>query len=436
MTHKTDLKQVNRPFFIGIGGIGISAVARMFLGDGKKVSGSDLSDSEIISELRKAGAVITIGQSADLVPKDCDLIIYTAAIEVAEPKLIADLKKRNIKLLSYPQTLNLISKDKYTIAVSGTHGKTTTTAMIAKIMIDAGLDPTVIVGSLLKDSKSNFVAGKSGYFVVEACEYRRSFLNINPTIAVITNIDNDHLDYYKDMADIAKAFGEFASLVPKDGCVVADLKNEHVRSALKGVLAENKDYVAESDLGLNLRVPGKHNVQNAKAALAVAELLGIKRDEAVRSLNGFRGTWRRFEFKGKTRSGAHVYDDYGHHPTEIRATLSGAREIYPDNRLVVVFQPHLYSRTKLLLSEFATAFGLADEIVLAPIYAAREEPDPEISSAILGKEIAANNLKIKVGNMDTFADIERYLADTLKKDDVLITLGAGEANKIAENLVK
>jgi UDP-N-acetylmuramate--alanine ligase len=430
-----DIGQVKKVFFIGIGGIGISAIARMFLAEGKKVSGMDSSDSEIITELRNAGAEISIGQSIDLIPKDADLIVYTVAIEVADPKLMSDLKGGSIPLRSYPQMLDIISKDKFTIAVSGTHGKTTTTAMVAKILIDAGKEPTVIVGSLLKDQNSNFVSGKGKYFVVEACEYRRSFLNINPTVAVITNIDNDHLDYYKDIEDIAKAFNEFAMLLPKDGTLVASASGANVKLALKGVSNEIKNYDDESELGLDLRIPGRHNILNAKAALAVAELLGINREDAVRSLNSFNGTWRRFDYKGKTKTGTYVYDDYGHHPTEIKATLSGAREIYKDNRIVVVFQPHLYSRTKLLLNEFAEAFNLADDLVLAPIYPARELPDPEISSEILAKAITEHNARTNVRTLSSFAEIEKFLTDSLKKDDVLLTLGAGEANKISDYLM-
>jgi len=434
MVTKNDLHDVKKPFLLGIGGIGISAIARMFLAEGKEVFGSDSSDSEIIAELRKVGAKIEIGQSVDLVPRGVDLIIYTVAIEVAEPKLIHTLKKGNVPVRSYPEILNIISKDKFTIAVSGTHGKTTTTAMIAQIMIDAEMDPTVIVGSLLKDSKSNFVAGKSKYLVVEACEYRKSFLNINPTVAVITNIDNDHLDYYKDVGDIARAFGEFVSLIPKNGVVVADLKDENVKIAIKDFTKEKVDYVLQSDLDLDLKVPGKHNIQNAKAALAVAKILGIKRDDAVRSLNNFGGTWRRFEYKGKSKGGAFVYDDYGHHPTEIKATLQGAREIYKENKIIVVFQPHLYSRTKILLDDFAKSFYLANEVILAPIYAARETSDPMISSEILAKEISKNNAITRVKSMNNFREIEAYLLSELKKDDVLITMGAGEANKISDKL--
>ena len=248
---KSFLAESKNIHFIGIGGIGISAIARMFLLEGKKVSGSDMSDSKAVKELEKFGAKIHIGHFAENIPKDTDLVIYTIAIDKNNPEL-KEAIKRNIKILTYPESLKEVSKNKYTIAVSGTHGKTTTTAMIAKIMIDAGLDPTVIVGSFLKGHESNFIAGKSKYFVVEACEYRRSFLNIKPTIALITNIDNDHLDYYKDIKDIQNAFGEFILEVDKNNYVVADINNKAVSPVLKGIKANiinSKDFF-EKDLKL------------------------------------------------------------------------------------------------------------------------------------------------------------------------------------------
>lgn len=437
---KVVLAKVKKPYFLGIGGIGISAIARMFLGEGKKVHGSDLNDSEIVAELRKAGAEITVGQSIDLIPKDADLIVYSIAIEKYEPKLLAEARKRGVPVLSYPEILGIVSKDKFTIAVSGTHGKTTTTAMIAKILIDAGLDPTVIVGSLLKNSdlkkaRSNFIAGKSKYLVVEACEYQRSFLNINPTIAVVTNVDNDHLDYYKDIPDIARAFGEFVAKVPKRGYVVTNAKDKNIKMAIKNATQKIVDYGEFRQQGIKLKLPGTHNKENAAAALAVAHLLEIDKNRALKSLEEFVGTWRRFEYKGKTGVGALVYDDYGHHPTEIRATLAGARELYPKARIVVVFQPHLFSRTKLLLDDFARAFSDADQVLLAPIYAAREAFDQTISSAVLAKRLERLGKK-QVSAFSELAAIEKSLRKELKKDDVLITMGAGEANKIADTLVE
>jgi len=415
--------------FIGIGGIGISAIAKMFLLEGKKVSGSDMSDSKIVEELKKAGAEINIGHSAKNLPKDLDLVVYTIAI-TDENSELKEAKKRNIKCITYPQALNEISKEKYTIAVSGTHGKTTTTAMIAKIMIDAGLDPTVIVGSLLKDTKSNFVAGKSKYLVVEACEYRKSFLNIEPDIAVITNIDNDHLDFYKDIADIQNAFGEFADKVTEKGYIVCDEKDKLVTDVIKNIKAKIV-FSNQFKSDLKLKIPGEHNKRNAEKALAVAHLLEIDKKKAIKSLEEFSGTWRRFEFKGETNCGALVYDDYGHHPTEIKATLKGAKEFFDGKKIIAVFQPHLFSRTKLLLNDFAQAFKDADEIIFAPIYPAREPFDATISSDILASKIK----NTKAISLKDFEEINKYIVENLKKGDVLITIGAGDVYKIGENML-
>jgi UDP-N-acetylmuramate--alanine ligase len=429
---KNLLSDAKNIFFIGIGGIGVSAVARMMFLEDKNVSGSDISKSEITDELQKFGIKIQIGQSIDLVPKNTDLVIYSPAIMVYEPSIIETLSKRKIKSITYPEALHEISKDKYTIAVSGTHGKTTTTAMIAKMMLDAGLDPTVIVGSILKDQKSNFIVGKSKYFVVEACEYRKSFLNIKPTVALITNIDNDHLDYYKDIADIQNAFKEFISQVEEDGHIITDIENKTVCPILRnlsGNIINSKNFFESR---LKLKTPGEHNRRNASLALALAEVLGIDKEKAKKSLEDFSGTWRRFEYKGKTKNGALIYDDYGHHPTEIKATLAGAREFFGKKKIIAVFQPHLYSRTKILLNDFAKAFKDADEVLLVPVYAAREKNDPEISSKILAKKI--KNTKAK--SFDSFGKIEKYLSKKLKKGNVLITIGAGDVYKIGESLLK
>jgi len=424
--------------FIGMGGIGVSAIARMMLAEGKHVSGSDIARSEITDELQKLGASFQVGQSADMIPGNTDLVIYTPAVVVYDPKLLDILKEKKIMALTYPEALHEISKNKYTIAVSGTHGKTTTTAMIAQVMLDAGLDPTVIVGSFLKDQKSNFIAGKSKYFIVEACEYRRSFLNIKPKIALITNIDNDHLDYYKDMEDIQNAFKEFITEVPKDGFVVTHTKDKMIAPVLKNISAQIIDSEKFIDETLKLKAPGKHNIQNASLVLAVASILGIDGKNAKKSLENFAGTWRRFEYKGTTKKGTIVYDDYGHHPTEVKATLSGAREFFGTKKIVVAFQPHLYSRTKLLINDFAHAFVDADEVLIAPIYAAREKFDPTVSSKILAEKI--NDLfgqaSAKAIDFQSFEEIEGYLRKNLEKDDVLITMGAGDIYKIGEDILK
>jgi len=417
--------------FIGIGGIGISAVARMMLGEGKEVSGSDSVMSEITKSLEKEGAKIFIGHNKDNFAEKIDLVIYTVAISKENPEFL-EAQRKKIKTITYAEALHEISRDKFTIAVSGTHGKTTTTAMIAKVMMDAERDPTVIVGSLLKDSQTNFIAGKSKYLVVEACEYKRSFLNIEPTIAAITNIDNDHLDYYKDIADIQSAFNSFVKKVPKKGFVVCNPKDKNILGTISEVNGKIVDWSKFKADRLKMKVPGEHIKKDASVALAVAHILGIDKNKAIKSLEEFSGTWRRFEYKGKSKCGVEMYDDYGHHPTEIKATLKSAREKFLQKRIVVVFQPHLFSRTKLLLHDFARAFQDADEIILAPIFPAREPFDPTISSDILAKEIAKQDKK--VFSLPNFSEIEKYLADHLKKDDILITMGAGEAYKILDNL--
>lgn len=338
-------------------------------------------------------------------------------------------------MLSYPQTLDLISKEKYTIAVSGTHGKTTTTAMVASILIDAGLDPSVIVGSLMKHpdgSESNFIAGKSKYLIVEADEYKKSFHNLHPHILVINNIDEDHLDFYKDLADIQNSFAELAKRIPADGFLVCNTSDPHVQPVIKQVTCKVIDYGSKKS-EIKLKIPGEHNRSNARAVLAVAEALGIDQKKAEQTLEQFSGVWKRFEYKGETANGALVYDDYAHNPQKIKAALAGARELFPKKRIVVVFQPHLYSRTKLLLEIFATSFADADEIILLPIFAAREVHDQSISSEVLAERMGVHH----VGGVSckTEAETEQYLRKTLTKNDVLITAGAGEAFKVGENLL-
>jgi UDP-N-acetylmuramate--alanine ligase len=424
-----DLKKQNYVHFIGIGGIGVSAIARMMLLQGKKVSGSDTKDSGITDELAFSGANIFTGHSKDNIADGVDLVVYTVAVSKDNPELVA-AKERGIACLSYPEVLGAISKDKKTIAISGTHGKTTTTAMIAKIFIDAGNDPTVVVGSKLLEEKSNFVAGKGEHFIVEACEYRRSFLNIHPTIGVITNIDNDHLDYYKDLEDIQSAFKSFAELIPKEGVLVCDRSDERLKNITAGLSCAVVDYMDFYDSGIEMFVSGDHNRKNAAAAIAVANTAGIDISDAQKSLKEFKGTWRRFEYKGETESGAIIYDDYGHHPTEVMATLAGAREKFPDREIVVVFQPHLYSRTKLLLDDFAGAFNDADQVLLLPIYAAREPFDESIKSEMLGEKIGAKALSFA-----EFAGVEDYVKNSLKAGDIMITMGAGDVYKVGEHLV-
>lgn len=425
----------------------MSALARMFLGEGKQVSGSDRAPSLVTEGLEKLGAKIFYEQEAENIAADVDLIVYTIAIPADNSELLA-ARAKGIDCLTYPQALGLISAEKYTIAVAGTHGKTTTTAMIAEMMIAASLSPTVVVGSLLKQKNTessfpggtNFIAGDSKYLVVEACEYQRSFLNLSPRIAVITNIDNDHLDYYKDFTDIQSAFAEFISKVPDDGFVVCDKKDlrlELVLGQTKATVVDYKNFL-ERISSSGLTVPGHHNLLNASAALAVGEILQIAEKTSLEALLGFSGVWRRFEPKGEMETGALVYDDYAHHPTEIEAALAGAREFMSNRqmtgKLFAVFQPHLYSRTKILKEDFATKLALADEIIMAPIYAAREPADQTISSEILAEAIARKNPNVRV--LRDFAEIAEALRTDTEEGDLIMTIGAGDIYKVGEGLTR
>lgn len=427
---KVDLKQIKKVHFIGIGGIGVSAIARMFLLEGKEVSGSDQSKSVVTAELAKLGAKIFIGHAVENVPPDADLIIYTIAIPADNPERVAG-EHLNIPAITYPEALGQISKTKMTVAIAGTHGKTTTTAMIAQIALQAKLDPTVIVGSFMLDQKSNFIAGQGDILIAEACEYRRSFLNLSPQVLVITNIDNDHLDYYKDLADIQSAFVELVEKVPKDGYLICDKNSVNLKPVIEKAVCQVIDYQQEDITSLNLIVPGQHNILNAQAALAVARALGIGSSVALEALNQFKGTWRRFEFKGKLASGALVYDDYAHHPTEIEATLAAAKEKFPDHKIIAIFQPHLYSRTKLLLVEFAQSFRAANEVLVAPIYAAREAPDPTISNEILATEIN----KFTPARAGSFTDLANLVKQEAGANHLIITIGAGNVCEVADALI-
>lgn len=447
-----DINKIKNVHFVGIGGIGISAIARMMVFTGANVTGQDMQDGEIVKELQKLGVEINIGhQSYENIPEDTELVVYTVAIETYDKELFDKIKYSEVGLpnmkkfvaKSYPEMLGIISSDKYTIAVCGTHGKTTTTGMIAQILRDADYDPTVIVGSLLKDNngyRTNFIGGRSDYFLVEACEYRRSFLKINPNILVITNIDEDHLDYYKDIEDIKSAFREMAMRVPTDGFIVCNPEDKNIADVIKGVKAKIINWYELYNSELRLKIPGIHNKKNAAAAIAVGMILGIDKENSEKYICNFPGTWRRFEFKGQLPNGVLVYDDYAHHPLEITSTLQGFRELYSKEdgwSITVIFQPHLFSRTKLLLNNFAQSFKDADDVLLLPIYYAREVDDGSISSDILSCEINkyTNNSK----SFNNFEELEKYSEvglPNMGNKNIIVTMGAGEAFKVGDFLLK
>lgn len=426
-----DLNKIKKVHFVGIGGIGISAIARLMQINGKKVTGSDRSKLPITDALIKEGIKIYFKQEAKNIKRNTDLIVYTIAVDDKNPE-IKQSDKLGIPKLSYPQMLGILSKNMFTIAISGTHGKTTTTAMVAQIMNDASLDPTVIVGSLLTSGKSNLIIGKSKYFVVEACEYRRSFLNLNPKVLIITNIDEDHLDYYKDINDIISAFRELALKIPKGGAIICDKRDPNIAPVIKGLECKIIDYTPYINKKIKLKVPGNHNYKNAGASSALADFLHINKNLTNKALEKFNGTWRRFEMRGKTKSGAIVYDDYAHHPNEIMATLSGMKELYPKQKRVAFFQPHLYSRTKSLLNEFSKSFKDAHEVYVLPIYAAREKFDSSINSEMLVDKIKNNGGKVfYVRDFNSAVKI----INLFDKNTTIVNLGAGDIYTLSDSVI-
>ncbi len=424
--------QGKKIFIVGIGGIGLSALAQLLVARGARVSGSDRGESPTTDLLQTKGISIVFGHAADNVPTGTELLIYSDAVYEDNPERMR-AKELGIPQKSYFEALGEITKEYKLIAVAGAHGKTSTTAMLIDVLEDAELDPSAIVGSLRAKTKNNFRAGKSEWFVVEADEFKRHFLNFAPQILVITNIDADHLEYYKDLAEIQSAFKELVQKVPADGFVVCDKSNANVVPVIENAVAHIVDYKPQYDPALPMKALPLHRI-NAAAVLATAEAMGISLEGAKQSLAQFAGTWRRFEYKGKAATGAEVYDDYAHHPLEVATTLGSVREQFKDKRIVVAFHPHLYSRTKLLMDDFATAFKAADDVVLAPIFAAREKPDPTVTSEILAERIAATGTPAQV--FQSFDDIAAYIKKTTRVGDLVLTMGAGDIYKVAERLVE
>ncbi|KOR26177.1 UDP-N-acetylmuramate--L-alanine ligase [Clostridium sp. FAM 1755] len=439
--------------FIGIGGISMSGLAEILLYHNFTVSGSDMNSSPMTEKLKEKGANIYIGHKKENI-KDADLIVYTAAISEDNPEII-EAKEKNIKLMDRADFLgNLMKGYKYNVAVSGTHGKTTTTSMLSHVALKANVDPTILVGGNLDIIDGNVRVGKSDFFLTEACEYKSSFLKFFPYIGVILNIDADHLDYYKDLDDIKNAFSKFIKLIPKDGYLVAYGEDKNIQSILKeancnvvtygidsgDIQASNIKYDEkacgnfdvvknnEKLFSVKLNVPGKHNILNSLASICVALVSNMKNKDIVEGIESFFGTHRRFELKGH-KNNVTVIDDYAHHPTEISATLSAAKK-YPHKRIFCVFQPHTYSRTLTLFDDFTKCFDDADEIILADIYAAREKDTGVISSDMLGDKLKERGLKC--ANFHNFDDIKNYLIENAKSGDLILTVGAGDIYKVGE----
>jgi UDP-N-acetylmuramate--alanine ligase len=428
---KLDINTISRIHFIGIGGIGMSALARHFRTEKKVVSGSDSTLSPLTKALDAEGIQIFGDQVASNITKDIELIVYTEAMSKDHEEMDA-ARALEVPMMNYFEALGLAMNPYYLVAVAGTHGKTTTTAMITDIFETAGKDPTAIIGSLRAKSKSNYRAGKSKYAIVEACEYKRDFLSLHPDILVITNIEFEHVDYYNDLKDVQSAFRTLAEQVNENGVVITDTADRSIAPVIKDLTVPVLNYREYFDLHLPMKQPGMHNRLNAAAALAVAYREKLDLEQAKESLSNFSGTWRRFEFKGES-NGALVYDDYAHHPTEILATISAARELYPDRKLTIVFQPHTFTRTKRLFSDFAKAFGMADAVVLLPIYAAREQNESGVSSRELS--VKALEFSRDARFVESVDAAEEYLRKTLTNQDVLIVMGAGDVSKLSTLLV-
>jgi len=430
--------------FIGIGGIGVSALARYYLAKGNIISGSDLISSEITRALEKLGAKIFIGphKATSLTP-NVKKVIYSVAVQPTNPEL-KKAQKLGIQIQSYPQALGELTKKYFTIAVCGAHGKGTTTAMISLILIKAGLDPTVIIGTKLREfGDSNCRVGESKYLVIEADEYAGAFLNYWPKMIVLTNIDKEHLDYYKDLNHVIKTFGEFVSHLPKKGILVTNKDNKSVKklintifsTAVKNVVWYSLKQKEADKIGKILKIPGKHNVSNALAALAVARALKIPDKISFDALSEYKGAWRRFEIKRmKLPTSYTLISDYAHHPTEIKATIAGAKEKFKKKKIWVVFQPHQYQRTYYLFDEFKKAFDLADEIILTKIYSVvgreKKEITKKVSSEKLAKAIQERGKKVHF--VKDFEKIPQFLKRRINPGDIVLIMGAGSIYKIVE----
>lgn len=455
---KDILEKSQNIYCVGIGGTGLSALATILRQNGKNISGSDASVSDITKRLEMDGIPVKIGHFNDNLPKDTNLLIYSPAISqtIPERKSATNL---GITQLSYPEAVGLISNKMNTIAVCGTHGKTTTTALLASAFINSLKDPTVLLGSAIGEfNNHNARVGKGNDFIIEACEYKRNFLNYKPKIIVLNNIEVDHLDYYLNEKDYFNAFFEFSLSLPKHGSLYANIDDPNIVKLLTKLIDARQDikivtFGTHNDAvyklkdktiflkkdtvtELKLQIPGKHNLMNALAAFSVAHNLGLPPDNITAALNGFHGANRRFQILGKLNK-ALIIDDYAHHPTEIKATLKAAREMYGnDKKILCIFQPHQYSRTKKLLNGFATAFSNADEVIIPNIYGVRDSQADidSINEEILVKEILKNHQNALYGNGITNT---LNLAEKKSRDyDIILILGAGDITNLAHQLVK
>ncbi|KKP91716.1 MAG: UDP-N-acetylmuramate-L-alanine ligase [Parcubacteria group bacterium GW2011_GWA2_36_10] len=450
-----DLAKIEKVYLAGIGGIGLSAIAYYFLSQGKIVEGSDTTKSEVTKRLEDKGVFIHYKQKADNLNNSFSLFVYTSALPEDHPELVA-AKNLNIPTLSYFQFLGFLSKHYKTIAVTGTNGKTTTTALLGLILEKAGLDPTVIVGSLVPNWKSNFRFGKSDILVVEACEWQAHMLELSPQTIILTNVAEDHLDFYKDLTDIQNHFQQFIDKLPADGVFIQN-KDDHNSQIIKfsgKTLTFGQDKRADyafQDLVIKdgqqifdvihqeqknnfiLNIPGLYNVYNAMAALVAADILGVNQHQIWNALHDFASTWRRFEKVGLYKSNI-VISDYAHHPDAVQGLLKAAHDFYPHKKIIAIFQPHHHNRTLTLLDEFAKSFILADQVIISEIYRVQGREDKEYeqvnSQDLLNK--MNHPQKYYAANLD---EVKNVLRDLNPMDAVLLFIGAGDIDNLARELV-
>ncbi|MCR5147794.1 MAG: UDP-N-acetylmuramate--L-alanine ligase [Eubacterium sp.] len=458
--YQIDFNKPCHVYFMGIGGISMSGLAEILMKEHFTVSGSDMKESDITKMLSQGGCSIKIGQVKENISADIDVVVYTAAIR-EDNEEYQEVKRRGLPMLSRAQLLGqIMAFYKYSVAVAGTHGKTTTTAMMTSILMQAEKDPTVSIGGMLEQIGGNIRVGSSDYFVTEACEYTNSYHSFEPFISIILNIDNDHLDFFKNLDNIIESFRVFATKTKKNGTVIINGDMDCVDKVISGLDCRvikfgKKDtndlvmkeftldevgrpvFTVEAEgkiLGtFKLNVTGEHNAMNALAVIAASMELGIPVESIKEGLAVCKSAGRRFEYKGVTEKGAIVIDDYAHHPTEIAATLKVASEIKKKD-LWVAFQPHTYSRTKAHLEHFADALSVADHVLLADIYAAREKDDGTVSSRDIEKLLKEKGCDaIYLGD---FLSIEEYFSKKSKENDLLITMGAGNIDSVGVSLVK
>ena len=456
----------NKPIhihFIGIGGISMSALARLLRHQGFTISGSDWHSTALTKELEALGICVHLGQHANNITKDIDLVVYTAAVHPDNEEFAA-AQEAGIPLMPRSVLLGQIMKQyPHSVGIAGTHGKTTTTSILSALLLAGELDPTISVGGIMDLIGSNLRIGGPEYFVAEACEYTNTFLSLFPTDVIVLNIEEDHLDFFKDLAEIRESFKKYVELVPENGTAYVNGEIEdytglfanavcHVESygILDGETSNPYTYAAANvtydstgcgsfdfiahgqSLGrIQLGLIGRHNVSNALPSIALALKYGVPMGTIQNALPTFTGTKRRFEFKGEL-GGVRIYDDYAHHPTEIRATLNSARNC-EHKRIITVFQPHTYTRTKALLPEFADALSLSDVVVMAEIYAARETDTLGISSGTVAEEISKKGKEVYY--FKSFDEIENFLLQFCHEGDLLITMGAGDIVFVADSLL-